>query len=219
MTTAMHGRRRGFTLIELVVSLAITGMVAATGAFAFNTVVDMRTRARDVTAMANAAASNRALLVAWLSSGRVSIGGGNASTASLRFSDDDDQVVVIATASTPLNYGEVAVRLFIDRDELTPEKGLVAEVQEIGGTLRRTRVQLDSVVSGLVAEFLDNTTGMWLTRRNGLPRSPRAVRVTFSADAPDTLPALLRLPFVQTLVATTNTSTNTGQQQGTGTGR
>jgi prepilin-type N-terminal cleavage/methylation domain-containing protein len=209
MTLSMRGRR-GFTLLELVVALAITGMLAAAGAGAFNAVVDMRTRAREMAAISNAAAANRGLLVAWLSSGRVTLAVSSApSMATMNFSDDDDQVIIIATASTPLNFGEVAIRLFIDRDDLTPEKGLVAEMQELQG-LRTSRVQLDSVVTGLLAEALDNTTGLWVPRRNSAVRAPRAVRITFSTTAPDTLPALMRLPFVQPLYATTNATTPPG---------
>jgi prepilin-type N-terminal cleavage/methylation domain-containing protein len=210
MTSTLRARA-GFTLLELVVALAITGMLAAAGAGAFNAVVDMRTRAREMAAISNAAAANRGLLVAWLSSGRITLAVSSApSMATMNFSDDDDQVIIIATASTPLNYGEVAIRLFIDRDDLTPEKGLVAEMQEIEG-LRTKRVQLDSVVTGLLAEALDNTTGLWVPRRNSAVRAPRAVRISFSATSPDTLPALMRLPFVQPLYTATTTTGGPGR--------
>ncbi len=203
--TSSRGSGRGFTLLELVVALAITGMLAAAGAGAFNAVVDMRTRAREMSAISNAAAANRGLIAAWLSSGRVNLAVSSApSMATMNFNDDDDQVIIIATASTPLNYGEVAIRLFIDRDDYTPERGLVAEMQEVGG-IRTSRVQLDSVVTGLLAEALDNTTGLWVPRRNSAVRAPRAVRITFSATEPDTLPALMRLPFVQSLYTAATT--------------
>lgn len=206
--------RSGMTLMELVISLAITGLVAAAAAGTFTSVIDSRTRAREVAHASSAAAATRGMLVAWLSSGRVSIQAGGAPRAgSVGFDDQDDQVLVIATVATPLTYNETAVRLFIDRDELTPEVGLVAELQPVsleggGSSLQTTtRVQLDSIVSGLQVEYLDRNTRQWVTRRESIPRNPMAMRMTLSAEPPDTLPSLLTMPIVQPLATTTTART------------
>jgi type II secretory pathway pseudopilin PulG len=202
------------TLMELVISLAITGLVAAAAAATFTSVIDSRARAREVGRATSAAAATRGMLVAWLSSGRVSVQAGGAPRAgSFGLDDRDDQVLVIATVATPLTYNETAVRLFVDRDELTPEIGLVAELQPVsleggGSSLQTTtRAQLDSTVSGLQVEYLDRNTRQWVTRREAIPRNPMAMRMTLFAEAPDTLAALLAMPIVQPLTTATSART------------
>jgi hypothetical protein len=99
---------------------------------------------------------------------------------------------------TPIDYTEAVVHLFIDRDEATPESGLVAEMQSVeSATMVRT--QLDSTVTGLLVEYLDQQTNRWVPRKEGVVRNPLAVRMTLSAREPDTLPPLLRLPFIQSV--------------------
>jgi hypothetical protein len=79
-----------------------------------------------------------------------------------------------------------------------------------GASLQTTSlVQLDSTVAGLQVEYLDRNTRQWVTRREAIPRNPMAMRVTFFAQDPDTLPSLLRMPIVQPLVTTTTTRTTT----------
>src|SRR5688572_20952833 len=56
--------RSGMTLMELVISLAITGLVAAAAAGTFTSVIDSRTRAREVAHASSAAAATRGMLVA-----------------------------------------------------------------------------------------------------------------------------------------------------------
>ena len=205
------------TLMELIVALVITGMVAAIGATAFGTVVDSRARTRDFTYDVTNAAATRSVLVSWLSSGRVSsMAERMPSATGLNLSDEDDALLVVATTSTPLNSGETVVHLYIDRDEETPEKGLVAELEsldlaseEVQTTVNRV-VQLDSTVSGLLVEYLDEQARRWIPRREAVTRSPVAVRMTLSATFPDTLPSLLQLPIVQPMPRSTGRSGNQG---------
>ena len=206
--------RRGMTLMELVVSLVITGLVAAAAAGTFASVIDARAASRDAAHVSSAAAATRGMLVAWLSSGRISVqAGGGPRAGSFSLDDRDDQVLVVATRATPLTYNETAVRLFIDRDALTPEIGLVAELQPVSldgggaGLQTTTRVQLDSTVMGLQVEYLDRNTRQWVTRRETIPRNPMAMRMTLFAEEPDTLPALLRMPILQPLTVTTTART------------
>ena len=64
--------RAGMTLMELVIALLITGMIAAIGAGAFTAVLDNRAAAKEATDAVTRAAATRALLVSWLSSARFS---------------------------------------------------------------------------------------------------------------------------------------------------
>ena len=212
-----HRPRAGITLMELIVALVVTGMVAAIGASAFGTVVDSRARTREVTYEITNAAATRSVLVSWLSSGRVSSIAERMPTATgLNLADDDDALLVVATTSTPLNSGETVVHLYIDRDEETPEKGLVAELEsldlasdEVQTTVNRV-VQLDSTVSGLLVEYLDEQARRWIPRREAVTRSPIAVRMTLSATFPDTLPSLLQLPIVQPMPRATGRGSGAG---------
>lgn len=204
--TTPRAPRAGLTLIELVVALAITGIVAAIGASAFGIVVDSRARTREVTHDVTNAAATRSVLVSWLSSGRVeSMAERRSSATGLNLAGNDDALLVVATTSTPLNSGETVVHLFVDRDEATPEKGLVAQMEsldlasdEVQSTTTRL-VQLDSMVSGLLVEYLDGQARRWIPRREAFTRTPVAVRMTLTATSPDTLPSLLRLPIVQSI--------------------
>ena len=191
--------RSGMTLMELVIALLITGMIAAIGAGAFNSVLDHRARAKAAIDEVTRAAATRATLVSWLSSARFSSDAQRPPTATmLNLGEDDDALVVFVSTPTPLDYTEAAVHLFIDRDEETPEDGLVAEMQSAeqpAGVMLRT--ELDSTVTGLLVEYLDAQTNRWVPRKEGIVRDPAAMRMTLSARAPDTLSSLLRVPFVQ----------------------
>ena len=203
MTRLAGSARAGMTLMELVIALLITGMIAAIGAGAFTSVLDNRAAAKVATDAVTSAAATRALLVSWLSSGRFSSDAQRPPTATtLNLGDDDDALVVVVNTPTPINYTEAVVHLFVDRDPETPERGLVAEMQSLeAATMART--ELDSAVTGLLVEYLDETTNRWVPRKEGVVRNPRAVRMTLSARAPDTLPPLLRLPIVQASVRAT----------------
>ena len=189
--------RSGMTLMELVIALTITGMIAAMAAATFDTVIESRARARETADAVTRSAATRALLTSWLASGDFASDANRLpSMATVDLGVDDDALVVTATSPTPTGYNRTTVHLFVDRDDETPEQGLVAEMQPVDGTAM-VRTQLDSTVNGLRVEYLDGTTNRWVPRREGVVRSPLALRMTLSARAPDTLPSLLRLPFVQ----------------------
>ncbi len=199
--------RAGMTLMELVIALLITGMIAAIGAGAFSSVLDHRAATRLATNEVTSAAATRALLASWLSSARFSSDARRPPTAStLNLGEDDDALVVFVNTPTPIDYTEAVVHLFIDRDPETPEQGLVAEMQSIeAATMAKT--ELDSTVTGLLVEYLDDGTRRWVARKDGVVRNPLAVRMTLSARAPDSLPPLLRLPFVQAIPRATTGGT------------
>jgi prepilin-type N-terminal cleavage/methylation domain-containing protein len=197
MRRYLGAARRGMTLMELVIALMITGMIAAIGTAAFDSVLAARARVRaDVDAVTRASAT-RAMIAAWLAFGDVSSDAQRPPTVgSLNLDQPDDALLITARAPTSVDYRTVVVHLFIDRDDETPERGLVAELQPAEGqTMVRTVV--DSTVTGLLVEYLDPQLNRWIPRSEGAIRGFRATRVTLSAEAPDTLPPLLRLPFVQ----------------------
>ena len=194
--------RAGMTLMELVIALFITGMIAAIGGSAFNSVLDNRAQAKVETHAVTSAAATRATLVSWMSFAQFSSDAEQPPSATtLNLGDDDDALMMLVRTPTPLDYADAGVHLFIDRDPETPETGLVAEMQSLESPHMVT-TQLDSIVTGLRVEYLDGQTNRWVPRKESVVPRPLAVRVTLSARAPDTLPPLLRLPFVQAIPQT-----------------
>ena len=66
------------TLMELVIALAITGMMAAVGVAAFGSIIDHRRIIRDASASTERAAALRETIRSWVVNGtpRIQIGGG-----------------------------------------------------------------------------------------------------------------------------------------------
>ena len=197
MMRSNRSARRGMTLMELVIALMITGMIAAIGTAAFDSVLEARERVRAEVDAVTRASATRAMISAWLAFRDVSSDAQRAPTVgALNLGEPDDALLLTARAPTTLDYTTVVVHLFIDRDEETPERGLVAELQPAEGQTM-VRTVLDSTVTGLLVEYLDPQSNRWIPRSEGAFRGFRATRMTLSVEEPDTLPALLRLPFVQ----------------------
>ncbi len=190
--------REGMTLMELVIALLITGMIAAIGTAAFDSVLEARARVRAEVDAVTRAAATRAMIAGWLAFGNVSSDAQRAPTVgALNLGEPDDALLITARAPTTLDYSTVVVHLFIDRDEETPERGLVAELTPATQAQVMVRTVVDSTVTGLLVEYLDPQSNRWVPRSEGAFRGFSATRVTLSVEPPDTLPALLRLPFVQ----------------------
>jgi type II secretory pathway pseudopilin PulG len=187
------------TLLELVVALTITGAALAAGYGAFAGVVDRREAVTVATDSVARAAGVRRMLVAWVGGARVEVGGdgpdfrgldGVAGTAA------DDELTFSTDARTPLGDVATLVRVFVDRDPRTPERGLTATLAEWGGTAA-TRIELAPDVEGLDVRYGSRVFGRirWLPSWISRSVLPRAVEITLSPTAGDTLPALLALPI------------------------
>ncbi|GJG85042.1 hypothetical protein tb265_02230 [Gemmatimonadetes bacterium T265] len=223
----MSARRRpGMTLMELMVALAITGMMTAAGYGAFASLIDHRRALGEATARLERAAALREQLDGWLASGEVQLqqGGGptraartagtpvapntsaaagaTANTAAAAVGPDAD-LTLTTTAPTPSLAPSTRLRLYVDGGANTPERGLCVEYQA-GPQAPLARRELDSTVTAMTVEFLDGTTHRWVRPSEGATSSrPLAVRVTLSSADParvDSLPAILRLPIVRPTV-------------------
>lgn len=216
--------RSGMTLMELLVAIAITGMMTAAGVGTFAAVIDHRQTLTASTARIERAVALRAELDEWISSGTIAIqqGGGprgrssatsisrlrtssmmggmaSSATASAAVSDPDAELTVTTNALTPTLAPSARVRIYIDTDESTPETGLAVEMQASQQT-PLVRRELDSTITGMLVEFLDQRTHRWVRASEGATITPMAVRITFSGStdpARDSLPAILRLPIVR----------------------
>jgi len=192
--------RSGLTLIELVVALAITGLAMAAGYGAFGSLVDRRRHVEEASAAVAAATAERGMLISWLAGSHLTVEEGGPSFRGLDgVSGDsaDDELTVLTTAPTPIGTGETMVRLYVDRDARTPERGLTAAFAEWRGTATE-RLEIDARVTGLEIRYRSSliSCAAWLPSWISTTVLPAGVELTLTGDGLDTLPALLRLPLV-----------------------
>jgi prepilin-type N-terminal cleavage/methylation domain-containing protein len=222
-----HGRvlraRAGMTLMEVMVAITLTGMMSAAGYGAFTSLIDHRRALREATERLERAAALREMLDGWLANARIAqqVGGVPAGRAgsvqagrallagrdgntqsSATSAGPERELTFFTTSLTPSLAPNTRVRLYIDADESTPERGLAMEYQAGPLTAGIQRRGLDSTITRMLVEFLDNRTHRWVrggeTTTEGVQTI--AVRVTLSTDDPgrsDSLPSVLRLPIVR----------------------
>jgi type II secretory pathway component PulJ len=190
------------TLIELLVGLVITSLMLAGGYAALTTLVDHRAHvARSLDEVAHAASVRRSL-TGWLAGAMLRPDGTGPEFRGLDGIDagnDDDELAFLAGTNLGPEWDESAVRLFVDRDPRTPERGLVAEVGSPRGSAR-DRVELVPGASGLQVTYLSalSRDPVWLPSWISTTVLPRAIELRVGG-APDSIPPLLRLPVVVTL--------------------
>jgi prepilin-type N-terminal cleavage/methylation domain-containing protein len=214
----MMRSRRGMTLMELVIGITITGLMAATGAAAFSSIIDHRRTIRESTVATERAAALRDMLRMWIVSGQIQVqqGGGprglartvigaaNARTASAMGMNlasvtaaqaSGDELTFTTPALTPSMLPNTRIRLYIDGDANTPETGLTMEYQPNPQTPLQRRA-LDTTVGVLQVEFLDRRTNRWFRASEAATIQSRAVRITLRPAEGDTLPPLLQVPLI-----------------------
>lgn len=191
--------RTGFTLIEVLVGMAVAALALTAGFTALAFVQDRADQAEAAVVPALAGATTRALLTEWLSGALA-----RAPRRGERFQGLDaaeaggvaDELVFPTTARTPLSVGTTVVRLYVDVQDSTPERGLVAELTERATDVPR-RVELLPQVTGMEIGYLPDVPEAteWLPSWIDTRSLPLAVEVRLSAAGPDSLPALLRRPL------------------------
>jgi len=191
--------RWGLTLIELLVALTITGMVMSAGYGALSVLVDRRAPLIAATDAVAEAAAKRRLLVDLLSGARLTVER-DARFEGVRGVDanrSDDELAFMTNAPTPLGVPETDVRLYLDRDGDTPERGLMVELRDrkLGGP---QRIEIEPNATGLEVRYLSGILGQraWLDSWVSTTVLPSGVRLTISSEQPDSVAALLRLPLV-----------------------
>ncbi|MGE5733041.1 MAG: hypothetical protein ACM37U_13930, partial [Gemmatimonas sp.] len=115
-----------------------------------------------------------------------------------------DEVSFTTTALNPSLLAAVRIRLYIDGDDNTPEKGLTIEYQP-NLQMPLVRKMLDSTIDTLKVEFLDTRTGRWFRASEAATIRPRAVRLTLLGGEHGALPPILSLPMIFTIGAANTT--------------
>jgi prepilin-type N-terminal cleavage/methylation domain-containing protein len=213
--------RRGMTLMELIVGIAITGLMAAMGTATFGSIIDHRRVVLASTGELERASALRDQLRSWLASGTVQIltggvprGIGGQTGAVSGFAPPPampgssssgatissavaagDEVVFVTTAPNPANTPSVRMRLFVDGDDTTPETGLTLEYQASTAT-PLVRVELERSIGVLKVEFLDQRTNQWVESTQAAAIQPIAVRISMAAYEGGRIPGILQVPLV-----------------------
>lgn len=191
--------RGGFTLIEILVGLAVGGLVLLIGFAALATIQDRGSHTVAANAAALEGATARGTLIEWLSGAQLQSAEVGGTFIGLDARDQGlpwDELIFPTRANTPRRTPTTLVHLFIDADPATRESGLVAELSGVMGEPTR-RLELVPQATGLLIRYLPESTvdvnwiESWILRQ-GLPR---AVELTLLDDAADPLPPLLRLPI------------------------
>jgi prepilin-type N-terminal cleavage/methylation domain-containing protein len=191
--------RAGFTLVEVVVGVSVGGVVLTAGFAALAAIRDHSVGAREATTIALEGATARATLTEWLATAQL-----QSTELAVRFEGLDatesdlewDELSFPMQAQSPLRTPVTLVRLFIDTDPETPERGLVAHLVGLRGEEPRP-VELIPNVVGLRARYLPASDGPveWAESWLDQPQLPRAVELTLVDSPEDPLPPLLRLPI------------------------
>ena len=194
-------RRAGVTLIELVVSLTVIGLVSAAGYAALGWMAEARRGAAESTDAVARAAAVRRSLGDWLGGARLTIEEDGVEFRGVDGERDgaaDDELTFLTTAGTPLGEGETMVRLFVDRDERTPERGVVAELTDRRRGDRRRVMEVEPGATQLEVRYLTGVGGSrrWVPSWISTTVLPAGVEVRIGAEQEDGLPSLLRLPLL-----------------------
>jgi prepilin-type N-terminal cleavage/methylation domain-containing protein len=217
MTLPTTRARRGMTLMELVIGLAITGMMAAAGAGAFSAIIDHRKTIRESSVKTERGAALRETIRSWIIAGtiQIQIGGGPrgltrgiatgapsrgaSSTAAVSAAQAiGDEITFTTQAVNPSLLPSVRMRLYIDGDANTPERGLCIEYQP-NAQQPLVRKMLDSTIDTLHVEYLDGMTHRWFAASQAATLSNiLAVRLWMVADTSAHASPLLGLPMIFT---------------------
>jgi len=228
----MMRARRGMTLMELVIGLAITGMMATAGAVAFGSIIDHRRVVRTASVTTERAAALRDMLRGWINAGSIQIqqgggprgltravttalgrgGAGGASGGAMNVANvsaaqaSGDELTFTTSEINPSLLPNVRIRLYVDGDANTPEKGLTIEYQP-NLQMPLVRKMLDSTIDTLRVEFLDRRTNRWIGASQAATITPRALRLTLLSSLA-TLPPILELPMIFSMGAANGPNVN-----------
>lgn len=204
--------------MELVIGLAITGMMATAGAVAFGSIIDHRRVIRQASVETERSAALRDMVRGWILAGNIQIqqgggprglnrgvgaaagaagratGGMNSVQSVSQAAASGDEITFTTSDINPSFLPNVRIRLYIDADDNTPEKGLTIEYQP-NTTMPLVRRMLDSTIDTLHVEFLDRRTNRWIESTQGATVQPMAARLTFASGIAK-LPPMLLLPMI-----------------------
>ena len=201
MTTLRRTRRprRGFTILELVIALAIGGIVVLVAFGAVSVATDAATRLRGAQRTSLGSLSARATLEGWLRAATVAPGTAPfVGVRSTGLDRRDDEVAFAVLDGGPLYPGPRHIHLRLDDDPDTPARGLVAELRPLrGGTVDTLQVAAEA--EGLALRYRAAAAGRsrWQDAWRSDRELPAAVELRLQLASRDGAASpLLALPLV-----------------------
>jgi len=191
--------------MEVLIGLTVAALALTAGFATLGFISDTDEPVDLASALALRGATTRNLLTEWLGEARY----GGRRGWSFEGLDDEvygtetDELIFPTTASTPLGGRSTVVRLFIDLDNATPERGLVAEMAEFITDEPRL-VELVPEAGSLQLRYLlpiQGTIGEWVDGWIS-NRLPHAIELVLGPSRNDTLPPLLRYRLLVPLETT-----------------
>jgi prepilin-type N-terminal cleavage/methylation domain-containing protein len=189
-------RSDGFTLVEVMLGLVITGVVALLVYGALRTAADTEARLADGRVAARAELAWRAIIADAVRGVRSSL---DYDEPTLVVQDGmgpaghpaDHLMLVTGAGSPPLAPG-ADWRVSLE----TGARGLVAEATPLGRPAASRVLRAPEGFTGIDVEVLAG--GRWLDAWPGGRELPRAIRVTFwTAEGPRGMPLVLALPLAE----------------------
>lgn len=190
----------GFTLIEMAVALAITGMVVAAGYAGLSVLSDTRSAAGDRHRRILGAVNARATLDQWLRSTTELLETAPRSTGAHPL----DRMVFVTADGGDLWPGPRRVRLRVDIDPSTPPRGLVATLRPAGeGSGAPVTISLAPEATGVEIRYRIRRRGAW-----------RWADRWREEDAHRALPTAVRIRLVETARIRIGPGTGGGEVEG-----
>ena len=192
--------------MEVLIGLTVAALALTAGFATLGFISDTDQPVDVASALALRGATSRNLLTEWLGEARFRVGRRGMTFQGLDdevYGAETDEMIFPTTASTPLGVGTTVVRLFIDLDESTPARGLVAELTELPTDEPRI-VELVPEAGSLTLRYLlpiEGTVGEWIDGWIS-NRLPQAIELVLGPNQYDSLPPLLRYPLLVPLEAT-----------------
>lgn len=193
------GVEAGFTLLEVLVALTLTGIVALLIHVGFGTTADLTAMVAERDSVTARSATVRQQILAWVGGAYVtgpdqpsfSVSDGRSGTL------HDDHLVVPTRSSGPFSDRPAVVRLRVEREGSTG-RGLIAELAGHRPPGSSERLELVPEATGLDVRVLYemNQRREWFSGWNSLVQLPDAVELRLSGDS---LPNLLRMPMLAVL--------------------
>jgi hypothetical protein len=161
------------TLVEVLVALTLAGSITTIGYALWQQSLAARDRAHAVLAPVSRAATARALIEGWLAAARTA-GGEDAD----EFQGAADVLMFLSNDARPLTDAPALMRLVIDTDSLTRERGLIAEVWDAIGQHRRMELIPEAAAVNLEYFGSIGEARQWWPSWHSAARLPEAVRLT-----------------------------------------
>jgi prepilin-type N-terminal cleavage/methylation domain-containing protein len=192
--------RGGLTLLEIVVALLIAGLAMTSGYAALTMVVDRRSVSAAVVNQQMAAAELRQLLERLIGGAELTIEEDRVEFRGLDgyHNDLSDDILEFRTSAfTTASEPGSLVRLFVDRSDSTPGRGLTAEIRHPGAAAA-LQFELDSQIVAFDVRYLSGHRGAleWSTSWVSSTILPLAAQVTLRGSRLEAVAELLRLPIL-----------------------